>query len=90
MKEPMFCEHPDFEARVTVNRLSDTHRFTADVRITCVSCRVPFRFLGLPCGVHNDGPTVSANAEELRAPIAAAPDVLSLVDGSNVSERRTR
>lgn len=64
------CEHKDFTADVQVNRLEDSGRFTADVRVTCAECRTPFRFIGLPAGVDLNSPTVSTDATEGRFPIA--------------------
>ena len=64
------CEHIDFMASVTVNRLEDVVRFVADVTIQCAECGKPFRFLGLPGGVSLDRPTVSIDRTEARLPIA--------------------
>lgn len=63
------CEHKDFAARVAVNRLEDTGRFTADVTIKCSECGEPFRFLGLAAGSSPYEPKVSVDGLELRAPI---------------------
>ena len=60
------CEHPNFEANVTINRLSDTGRFMADVTICCAYCRKPFRFLGLPIGLDMTGAAVSPDGTEGR------------------------
>ena len=65
----MACDHPDFAARVDVARLMDTGRFAADVRIKCVACGEPFRFLGLAAGLSPYEPRVSVDGLELRAPI---------------------
>jgi len=67
----MSCEHRDFEASVEVNRLEDTGRFNADVRIKCVECGTPFRFIGLPAGVDLNGAAVSIDGTEGRFAIAA-------------------
>jgi hypothetical protein len=63
------CEHKEFEARVEVNRLEDVKQFAADVHITCLECKKPFRFLGLPGGLHPGRPTVSVDGTEARLPI---------------------
>lgn len=63
------CAHPDFAAEVDVHRLEDTGKFIADVRIKCVECGEPFRFVGLPSGIHFSHPTVSIDETELHAPI---------------------
>ncbi len=70
------CKHPDFAARVVVNRLEDTGRFMADVTVNCSACGEPFRFVGVPFGVSMAQPMVSIDGFELRIPIApgmAAP-----------------
>ena len=71
------CEHENFEAHVTVNRLEDVKRFAADVCIICRDCGKPFRFLGLPGGVSLERPTISIDGTEARLPIAPG----SLFDG---------
>ncbi len=68
------CEHKEFEASVTVNRLEDVKRFAADVHIVCRECKRPFRFLGLPGGLHPVYPTVSVDQTEARMPIAPLED----------------
>jgi hypothetical protein len=66
----MSCTHQDFDAHVTVNRLEDIHKFHAGVTIKCAECGMPFRFLGLPGGLHLDGATVSVDCTEARLAIA--------------------
>lgn len=75
----MTCSHQDFNAVVSVTGLVDdpakelTHapadRWTADVRINCVQCGEPFRFLELPAGISFQRPMVSIDGLELRVPI---------------------
>jgi hypothetical protein len=64
------CEHKEFEASVTVNRIEDVKVFAAVVNIQCRDCGMPFRFLGLPGGVSITRPTVSIDMTEARLPIA--------------------
>lgn len=80
----MKCDHPDFQAQVTVNRLDGVKRFQADVRIECVKCGIPFRFIGLPAGVDLNGASVSVDATEARLAIAPKGEVLSCLDGGVV------
>jgi hypothetical protein len=66
------CQHEDFQAHVNVGRITDAGqplRFVADVTISCVQCREPFRFLGVESGMHFEKPTVSIDGLELHAPI---------------------
>jgi hypothetical protein len=65
----MDCKHPGFMADVTVNRLDDTGRFTADVRIQCDVCGKKMRFLGLPMGLDLNGAAVSPDGTEARLAI---------------------
>lgn len=75
------CEHPSFDAHVAVNRLADTGRFTADVRISCRACGVPMRFLGLPLGLDINSATVSTDGTEARLGIAPRGEDVPMVDG---------
>jgi hypothetical protein len=67
--ERAMCKHEDFEAHVDVNRMEDTGRFAADVRVSCARCGEPFRFIGLESGVSHTRPMCSVDGIELRAPI---------------------
>lgn len=69
MADPKDCRHEAFLAVVNVNRLEDSGKFIADIRITCAQCKEPFRFVGLAAGVRFDRPLVSIDGLELRAPI---------------------
>lgn len=71
------CPHNDFEARVEVNRLTSNDNgpvtgYAADIRIQCLHCREPFRFIGVPAGLRPDRPMCSVDETELRAPIRPA------------------
>ena len=79
---PKDCKHEQFQASVNVNRLVDTGRFMADVKIVCVVCGTPFRFLGLPCGVDPDGAAVSADGTEGRFAIGTPETVANIIDGN--------
>lgn len=65
----MKCEHENFRVDAIVNRLTDTKRFTLDVKVRCVDCSLPFEFIGLQCGLLFDQPTCDPSAQELRVPI---------------------
>lgn len=75
------CKHENFAAQVDVNRLEDSGRFTADVRIACSQCGTPFRFLGLPAGVDLNGATVSVDGTEARLAIGTPETVANIIDG---------
>lgn len=85
------CDHKNFIASVEVNRLDDISRFTADVRIQCVDCGTPFRFIGLPAGIDLNGASVSVDGTEARLAIAPKGEVLSEIEGGDVgfTVRRT-
>lgn len=71
VKAPADCGHEDFAAAVAVGRLEDVGIITAEIRIVCVQCHVPMRFLGAPAGWHPRHPTSSIDGLELNAPIEA-------------------
>lgn len=68
------CSHARFGASVEVNRLSDDDGgpvtgYSADIRIRCAECGLPFEFIGLPAGLSPSQPTSSFAGDELRVPI---------------------
>ena len=68
--KPMICPHEDFFANVDVNRLADSGRFVADIRIRCEQCGEPFHFLGiLERGLLISAPATSVDGLELHVPI---------------------
>lgn len=73
------CNHDEFQAVVGVHRLAEheggpIRRYTADVKIRCKACGLPFRFLGVDRGMSFSRPTTSFDGDELRAPLEPAPD----------------
>ena len=77
----MTCKHEQFSAQVDVNRLEDSGRFSAEVRIKCAQCGAPFRFLGLPAGLDLNGASVSADGTEARLAIGTPETVANIIDG---------
>ena len=75
------CEHKNFSASVSVNRLEDVGRFCADVSIKCDDCGQPFRFLGLPLGLDLNGATVSFDGCEAHLAIAAKGETIPPING---------
>jgi len=69
------CAHENFTATVKVNRLTKSDSdptviaHSADIRINCVECGLPFEFIGVDAGMMPSKPMVSVDAQELRAPI---------------------
>lgn len=43
--------------------------YSADIRVRCAQCDLPFRWMGLPGGLSRDQPATSLAGDELRAPI---------------------
>lgn len=74
------CQHMNFSAHVTVNRIEDKGRFAADVRIRCAECNLPFQFLGLAPGLDSHGARVSIDGQEARLAIAPLGAELSPID----------
>lgn len=88
----MNCKHESFACEVNVNRLEDVSRFTADVRIRCNQCGVPFRFIGLPAGVDINGAAVSVDGCEARLAVAPKGEVVTPLEStaSGFTVRRTQ
>lgn len=63
------CQHEQFTAQVDVQRLLDSGKFCADIRVKCIECGSPFRFVGCAAGLRFDRPMVSIDEIELHAPI---------------------
>ena len=78
------CKHEQFFANVDVQRLEDTGRFAADIRIKCIQCDTPFRFIGLPAGVDLNGAAVSIDGTEARLAIAPKGEVITPLESSSV------
>ncbi len=74
MQDRKNCEHKDFNAHVSVGRLSlidngpITH-YCADITVNCSHCGQPFEFHGLPLGISAYRPTVSMDGLILTAPL---------------------
>ena len=71
------CEHMNFDASVGVGRLSHDEGgpitgYTADIKVRCRDCGLPFRFIGIAAGNHFAEPRVSVDGTELRAPLEPA------------------
>jgi hypothetical protein len=75
--KPTECQHTKFITTTGVGRISQVEggpimRYTAEIKIHCAECGLPFRFLGLPFGSHPTSPRLSVDSIELRAPIEPA------------------
>lgn len=72
----MKCLHLNFCASVDVNRLTENEGdeiptgYSADIKITCNDCGLPFHFIGVDHGLSKSKPTVAVGGCELRVPIA--------------------
>ena len=69
------CRHESFSVKARVGRLTDTDGgpvtgYTADIKVECDECHLPFHWVGVPLGLSPNRPMVSADGLELRAPIA--------------------
>jgi len=84
------CKHMNFQAYVSVHRLEDSGRFSADVKIECAECHLPFQFLGLPLGLDLNGAAMSVDGQEARLAIAPVGSVPQPLDKGLVSGFRVR
>ncbi len=68
------CEHMNFKTTCKVIRLTDVEGgpvtgYTAEIRIFCADCRMPFQFLGTDIGYSDQIPKTNFAGSELRIPI---------------------
>ena len=63
------CKHEGFACNVEINRLEDTGRFMADLKIECDQCGVEMVFLGLPRGIDMNGAATNTFGTEARLAI---------------------
>lgn len=70
----------DFKVSVVVNRLVDTGKFCADVRIECAECHLPFQFLGLSIGLDLNGAAMSVDGQVAHLAVAPAGSVPQPLD----------
>lgn len=79
------CQHMNFGANVSVGRITKSEGapvdyFTADVRIKCADCGLPFQFLGLEAGMDTQGARVSVDGLEARLAVCPQGAELSPFD----------
>ena len=53
--------------------------YAADIKVKCARCGLPFRFVGVPGGLHPGHPTTSLAGDELRAPLEPMPDDMAFL-----------
>jgi hypothetical protein len=73
------CEHFNFYVAAKCLRLTDGDDgpvigFTADLRVFCQDCGMPFSWKGVEWGISNATPRTSIDGTELRAPIEPQPN----------------
>ena len=71
------CQHLNFRCDASIGRLSAVEGgpvtgYCAYVRVKCIDCGVPFRWVGIAAGNHYAEPRVSIDGIELRAPLEPA------------------
>ncbi len=68
------CEHLNFEAVVTINRLGDpvVKGYSAKITVECRDCKEPFRWIGVPAGLLPTQPCCSVDEKTLNAPLRPA------------------
>lgn len=63
------CVHLEFECECEVGRFEDTGTFRLDVKVHCIRCGEPFRFLEVGPGILLKGPCVNIDGTQLSVPI---------------------
>jgi hypothetical protein len=80
----MSCRHENFNANVSIGRLTNkdgnADRFQAEIRVNCIDCGEPFKFLGLPTGLDLNSASVSVDGFEARMAIGTDATVASILD----------
>lgn len=76
------CEHPDFQANVSVGRITDgdagpVTQFIADVTVKCKECGESFGFRGPPSGHSWNEPRCRIDAKLISLPLMS-PHELAL------------
>lgn len=80
------CKHEIFQCNADITRLTDgddpekVTGYSADIRVKCVQCGLPFEFVGVPGGYSPGQPMVNFDATELRAPIRPSTDPAAQVN----------
>ena len=76
----MDCKHINFISHTSVARLTDQDDeekiigYSANIKIRCIHCGIPFEFIGVPGGYSPGQPMVNFDSTELRAPIKPSSD----------------
>lgn len=82
----MNCKHMNFIANTKIARLMDDDNsevitgFSAEIRIKCGECGLPFEFICVPGGYSPTQPMVNFDSTELRAPIKPSSDPVDQVN----------
>lgn len=66
---PHDCRHLEHAAYLAVARLEDVGKFVAELRVVCLHCREPFRFVGLTPGLSFVEPSCSVDGVEALLPM---------------------
>lgn len=69
MADPKSCPHEHFAANVDVHRIVDIAAFMAELRVECIDCHEPFRFLGAAAGLSYEQPRVSIDGLVMHLPM---------------------
>lgn len=74
--EQIACPHENFAVHADIQRLIDVGVFSAEIRIRCQVCQLPFSFKGFEMGWSPDKPMVNPDGTELRAPLEPGPSAM--------------
>lgn len=80
------CEHKAFYTKANIIRLDDG-KFSAEIRITCTECNIPFQFIGMPMGFSFNKPMVEFGGLEARMPIQPCTDMKLIMVDEEVQKR---
>jgi hypothetical protein len=85
VKRGINCVHLDFAVHADVNRIEDKGAFMVDIRVECLTCGLPFEFVGVDAGLSFAQPMASVDGQILRAPLRPKGCILlPAIPGSKV------
>ena len=88
------CDHFEFKVNCQVARLEDVGKFQLEIKVHCIQCKMPFKFVGLKPGLDLEGAAMSIDALEASLSILPSDKIVSPVQkianevhGFHVQER---
>jgi hypothetical protein len=86
------CQHENFDATVEVARLTNkegiVHAYSADIKVVCHDCKLPFEFPGFAHGISSHEARVSIDGQTMCVPLKPkGQEAFSFYPGFNVMQK---